>query len=111
MSGTVDILVFEVAGTRFGADASQVLRIARPDDETSVGQPLGAPKRGNRALVFKGPDGGLRRLDIDRVNGVQTISIESLRRLPGPARVGPNPIGAWLDGDRAVLLVDLVKMA
>ena len=111
MSGTVDILVFEVAGTRFGADASQVLRIDRPVDEVSVGQPLGAPKRGSRALIFKAPDGDLRRLDIDRVNGVQTISIESLRRLPGPARVGPIPIGTWLDGDRAVLLVDLAKMA
>ena len=111
MSATVDILVFEVAGVRFGADASQVVRIARPVDEASVGQPLGPPRHGNRALVFKAPDGNLRRLDIDRVNGVQTISIESLRRLPGPARVGPIPIGTWLDGDRAVLLVDLAKMA
>jgi hypothetical protein len=111
VSATVDILVFEVAGVRFGADASQVLRIDRPIDEVSVGAPLGPPARGNRALIFKAPSGDLRRLDIDRVNGVWTISIESLRRLPGPARVGPIPIGTWLDGDRAVLLVDLAKMA
>lgn len=111
MSQTVDILVFEIAGVRYGADASQVLRIDRPLDEQSVGAPLGPTRKGSRALIFNGPDGESRRLDIDRVNGVQTISIEHLRRLPGPARVGPIPIGAWLDGDRAVLLVDLVKMA
>jgi hypothetical protein len=111
VSGSVDILVFEIAGVRYGADASQVLRIDRPKDEKSVGAPLGEPSKGMRALIFNGPDGESRRLNIDRVNGVLTISIEHLRRLPGPARVGPNPIGAWLDGDRAVLLVDLVKMA
>jgi hypothetical protein len=111
VSPTVDILIFEVNGVRFGADASQVVRIDRPIEEVSVGQPLGAPKRGHRSLIFKIPTGDLRRLDIDRVNGVQTIPIESLRRLPAPARVGPIPIGTWLDGDRAVLLVDLTKMA
>jgi hypothetical protein len=110
---TVDILVFEVAGVRFGADASQVIRIDRPIEEPSVGAPLGMPHEGRRALVFKALSGELRRLDIDKVAGVKTVSIESLRRLPPPARVGqvPIPIGAWLDGDEAVLLVDLQRMA
>ena len=57
------------------------------------------------------PSGELRRLDIDRVAGVKTVAIESLRRLPPPARVGAVPIGTWLDGDDAVLLVDLARMA
>jgi hypothetical protein len=107
---TVDLLIFEVSGVRYGADASQVLRIDRPVDAESVGAPLGKCKHGNRALLFRDPEGELRRLDIDKVNGVATVNIESLRRLPAPASVGPVTIGAWLDGDRAVLLVDLHKM-
>ena len=108
---TVDILLFEVAGVRFGADAAQVVRIDRPVDEPSVGAPLGVPEVGNRALIFATPSGELRRLDIDKVSGVKTVTIESLRRLPPPARVGEIPIGTWLDGDDAVLLVDLARMA
>lgn len=111
MSTTVDILLFEVAGVRFGVDASQVVRIDRPVDEPSVGAPLGVPHVGNRALIFQLDSGELRRLDIDLVSGVKTVSIESLRRLPPPARVGEVPIGAWLDGEEAVLLVDLQRMA
>jgi hypothetical protein len=111
VSPTVDILVFEVAGVRFAADASQVVRIDRPIEEPSVGAPLGVPASGSRALVFRAGDGELRRLDIDKVAGVRTVAIESLRRLPPPARVGHVPIGAWLDGDEAVLLVDLARMA
>jgi hypothetical protein len=111
VSTTVDLLLFEVAGVRFGADASQVVRIDRPLEERSVGAPLGVPHSGSRALVFQAADGELRRLDIDKVAGVKTVSIESLRRLPPPARVGEVPIGAWLDGEEAVLLVDLHSMA
>ena len=106
----VDLLLFEVAGVRYGADASQVVRIDRPIEEQSVGAPLGVPTVGNRSIIFKGPGGELRRLDIDTVAGVKTVTIESLRRLPAPARVGQIPIGTWLDGDNAVLLVDLDKM-
>jgi hypothetical protein len=110
VSLTVDILIFEIAGVRYGADATQIVRIDRPAEEASVGAPLGEPKHSHRALIFNTPGGEARRLDIDKVNGVKTIPIESLRRLPAPARVGPVPIGTWLDGDRAVLLVDLMKM-
>ena len=110
-AGTVDILLFEVAGARFAADASQVVRIDRPVEEPSVGAPLGMPLIGNRALIFQAGEGKLFRLDIDRVAGVRTVAIESLRRLPPPARVGEIPIGMWLDGDDAVLLVDLARMA
>lgn len=111
MSPTVDIVLFEIGGVRYGADASQVVRIALSVHEPSVGAPLGQPKLGRRALVFRGRSGELFRLDIDRVAGVKTVSIESLRRLPLAARVGHIPIGTWLDGERAVLLVDLAQMA
>src|SRR5206468_7552764 len=97
LSTTVDLLLFEVAGVRFGADPSQVVRIDRPMEEPSVGAPLGMPVMGSRALVFRADNGELRRLDIDKVAGVKTVSIESLRRLPPPARVGETTIGAWLD--------------
>ena len=111
MSGrTVDILVFEVGNARFGADASQVLRVDSPLEAESVGAPLGKVKRGKRALVFHDASGEQRRLQIDLVHGIKTVSIELLRRLPEPARAGRANIGAWLDGDRAVVLVDLVAM-
>ena len=107
---TVDILVFEVADTRFGVDASQVVRIDMPLEDEAVGAPLGTPKKGRRALVFEGPDGSQRRLTIDLVHGIKSIALDQLRRLPPAAQHGQMNIGAWLDGDRAVVLVDLVSM-
>lgn len=106
----VDVLIFEVGDVRFGADASQVLRIDSPFEPESVGYPLGPVKKGKRALVFAAPDGSQRRLTIDLVRGVRTIPLENLRRLPAVARREKFSIGAWLDGDRAVVLVDLLHM-
>lgn len=107
----VELLVFEVAGARYGADASSVLRIDRMGPEGGVGAPLGAPLKGGRALVFADATGAERRLQVDAIEGVRTVSQLELRRLPQVAIATPISIGAWLDGARAVLLVDLQRMA
>lgn len=107
----VELLLFEVAGARYGADASSVLRIDRMAPEGGVGAPLGAPLKGGRALVFTDAAGVERRLQVDAIEGVRTVSQLELRRLPSVAIANPISIGAWLDGARAVLLVDLKRMA
>ncbi len=111
MDGAVELVVFEVGDGRFGADLSQVARVDKKEPERSVGRPLGEPKEGGRAIVFFGPDGTEHRLEIDALLGVRTVQVAELRRLPPSAQVSSNiPIGAWLDGERTVLLVDLLAM-
>lgn len=110
----VELLLFELGGARFGADASQVLRIDRPKAVAGpdpVG-PLGAldPARGpGRSLVFRTPQ-GFGQLKVDGVQGVRPVAVDTLRRLPAPAATQPYAIGVWLDGDKPVLLIDLVEM-
>ncbi len=106
----VEVLIFEVAGTRFGADASSVLRIDRRGADSEVGSPLGEPLEGRRTLVFADEKGRERRLRVDSIEGVRTVPQADLRRLPGVAIASPISIGAWLDAGRAVLLVDLKRM-
>jgi chemotaxis signal transduction protein len=103
----VDLVVFEIAGHRYAADMTQVRRIDRLEADASVGTPLGPPVEGRRALVFVPTGDRELHLAIDAIHGVQSVAVDQLRRLP-PA-VGPSPfiLGAWLDRDSAVLLVDL----
>jgi chemotaxis signal transduction protein len=104
---TVEIVFFEIAGTRYGADMTQVRRIGRHDETDSVGTPLGAPLEGRRAIIFAATGQPEVALAIDAVLGVRTVPHGELRRLPLAAGPSPYIIGAWLDNDRAVLLVDL----
>lgn len=103
----VQIVLFEIGGTRYGADMTQVRRIGRAADHESVGVPLGRPLAGLRALVFVPPGGTEVCLPIDSVLGVQAVRRDDLRRLPLAVGGSPFVIGAWLDRDQAVLLVDL----
>lgn len=107
----VDLVVFEVAGARYAADLGQVRRIDVDDQAETVGPLLGEPHSGRRALVFSTEPGRERRLAVDKVFGVSRVSVTSLRRMPAAAHAAPYSIGAWLDGDQAVLLVDLASMA
>jgi hypothetical protein len=107
----IEILIFRVSGVRYGTDASSVLRIDRRGENEDVGTPLGTPLEGKRALVFSDGAGGERWLRVDTIEGVKSVSSLDLRRLPKPAIASPISIGAWLDADRAVLLVDLKRMA
>jgi chemotaxis signal transduction protein len=106
----VDLVVFSVRGTRFAADLTQVRRVDVPLAAESVGPALGHCERGRRALVFELEDGVERRLEVDEVHGVVRPPVASLRRLPTAARGARFSIGAWLDGDETVVLVDLHAM-
>ena len=106
----VDLVLFELGGVRYGADLSQVVRLDFFDAKTSVGAPLGSARAGNKALVIDAGDGRDWCLAIDTLHGVRSVPVEQLRRLPQVARGGAISIGAWLDGDQAVLLVDLKAM-
>ncbi|MEW6432458.1 MAG: Frizzy aggregation protein FrzB [Myxococcota bacterium] len=106
----VDVVLFEIAGVRFGADLAQVRRVDLDEPTESVGYPLGRPRDGRRALVFQPEDGPECRLAIDAVLGVRKIPVTELRRLPRAVAAPPMSLGAWLDGDDAVLLVDLFAM-
>lgn len=103
----VDLVVFEVGGSRYAADLTQVSRIDAPDKFTSVGEPLGRPHRGRRALVFHDREGREFRLHVDEVHGVHRVAREALRRLPVAVPASGCALGAWLDGEATVILVDL----
>ena len=106
----IDLVIFEIAGTRYGADLGQVRRIDIDEPTESIGQPLGKPDRGGRALVFEVDHGHERRLAVDNVLGVSRVLITSLRRMPPAVNAAKFSIGAWLDGDAPVLLIDLIVM-
>jgi|APLak6261679142_1056127.scaffolds.fasta_scaffold00011_55 chemotaxis signal transduction protein len=108
--GEIDLVVFEVGGSRFAADLTQVRRIDIDEPTESVGHPLGAPLKGSRALVFGVGRGHERRLAVDVVHGVSRVPVTSLRRMPPAVHAAPFSIGAWLDGDDTVLLVDLISL-
>ena len=107
---TIELVVFELGGVRYGADLTQVIRLDFFDPGSSVGAPLGKPKEGTRALIINAGDGRDWCLAIDTLHGVRSVPVEQLRRLPSVALGGAISIGAWLDGDQAVLLVDLKAM-
>lgn len=106
----IDLVVFSVAGVRYAADLGQVRRIDFDDQAESVGQPLGRPAQGRRALVFTAGEGLERRLAVDDVFGVARVPVTTLRRMPPAVRAAPFSLGAWLDGELTVLLVDLLAM-
>lgn len=103
----VDILLFEVGDVLYGADASQVIRVDRPDAATLDSTRLGRVHSGQRALVFHGGDGEAR-LRVDVVHGVRSVAVHALRRMPRVAG-GKGTLGVWLDGERPVVLVDLLQ--
>lgn len=105
---TVELIVFEVAGTKFASDAGQVLRIDKPSVALKLARPmLGQPRVGKKSLVHLDGAGQERGLIIDAVHGVVAAPVSSLRRLPEAAGVQAISLGAWINGQDTVLLVDL----
>ncbi|MBN8467845.1 Frizzy aggregation protein FrzB [Corallococcus exiguus] len=108
--GEVDVLFFQIGDSEYGTDASSVLRIDRalPDDLTV--RDLGLPHKGHRALVFDTPEGE-GHLKVDAVNGVRTIPVAGLRRMPAAASAASYAVGVCLDEEagRPVLLIDLAE--
>ena len=54
---TIELVVFELGGVRYGADLTQVIRLDFFDPGSSVGAPLGKPREGTRALMINAGDG------------------------------------------------------
>ncbi len=106
----VEILLFEVGGSRYGADAAQVLRVDQPRPGIRSVVALGAARDGARALIFESPTGVMNQLQVDVVHGIRTVPIAQLWRLPAGISPQALAIGVWLDGATPVLLMDLVGM-
>ena len=108
----VDLLFFEVGSALYGADASQVLRIDRAQQDDFTLPDLGALREGARALVFQLPEGE-GHLRVDAVRGVRPVALNALRRMPPPAAAPPYAVGLCLDQDldeaQPVLLIDLAE--
>ncbi|MBN8231987.1 Frizzy aggregation protein FrzB [Corallococcus macrosporus] len=106
----MDVLFFQIGDSEYGTDASSVLRIDRalPDDLTV--RDLGLPHKGHRALVFDTPEGE-GHLKVDAVNGVRSIPLAGLRRMPAAASAASYAVGVCLDEEagRPVLLIDLAE--
>jgi chemotaxis signal transduction protein len=102
----VDLVLFRVGGTRYAADLTQVRRVDVDDPDQRLASPLGE-SAGRRALVIARGGGPERRLRVDEVLGVHRVPADSLRRMPPLVAAPPLSLGAWLDGDEAVILVDL----
>ncbi len=109
--GEISLILFTVGGERYGADASQVLRVDRPRAETFRSSVLGTPKLGERALVFlsgrEQESCEERSLAIDSVLGLRQVTISELRQKTFVLASAKAALGFWLDGERPVVLVDL----
>lgn len=106
----VDLVLYAVGEARYASDLTQVLRVDRFDPALSVGEPLGHPQEGRRALAFLQGDQE-RMLAIDVLHGVRSVPVLDLRKLPRAARAAAHAVGAWLDGDDTILLIDLTRFA
>ena len=95
----VGLLVFQLGGEIYAADAKQVLE---------VGQAARGLSRG-RGLVFQSPD-GLKTLPVDRIQGLETARAEDLRKLPALVSAAAWAVGVWIRASGVVVLVDLAKM-
>ena len=105
--GRVDVLFFRIGLVRYGADASQIVRIERAGFHAQLVDALGMPDEGNRALVFA-TESGERQVCVDVVEGIRTLEVEDLRRVPPAAAAPPGVLGVWLEaGQRPVVLIDL----
>jgi chemotaxis signal transduction protein len=105
MSTTADVVMFEVGDGAFAIDLTQVQQIDGHAAEVLPSM-LGACRTGKRSLLLHAPAHGVRRLQVDRINGVRRVNAENLRRLP-PA-VGPHGflVGVFLEGPLLVMLLD-----
>jgi len=109
---TVEIVLFKIGGVTYAADASQVIRFDRvalnsPGDETV---PPG-PRRGSeRALIVRDGNGACLPISVEAVAGLRTVPVTSLRRLPHVVGISRPALGFWLDGERPVMLIDLLEL-
>lgn len=105
----VDVLIFEIAGTRYGTDVTQVTRISRSGTVKPVRTALGETSAGTKALVFNTP-AGERALPVDRVHGVERLKATDLRRMPVATAAPAVFAGAWLSPAATILLLDMSQL-
>jgi hypothetical protein len=106
--GGVDVLIFEAAGFRLGADASCVVRVAKSRSGGAI-EGFGPASPDARAIVARAVDGTTLSVAVDHIFGVRNVRRDALRPLPGFLRglVHPALIGFALDGDGVIGLVEL----
>ncbi len=104
----IDLLLFEVGERTYATDASSVVRIDASSAEAVEVPGLGALKHGKRALVFWWGQGE-QQLRVDGVRGVRHVPVQDLRRMPKAAAADSYAVGIWLDGQKPILLIDLVE--
>jgi chemotaxis signal transduction protein len=104
---SVEVLLFEIGGRRYGVDAGQVEGIGGPGGETFKLPALGPLRTGKRALLFDSGPGQSHGLQVDSVEGVRQARVVDLRRMPDAVRAHPYTVGVWLRDEEAVMLIDL----
>lgn len=103
----VDLVLFEVAGRCFGADALDVARVAHRSDNLPTAIQLGESSFA-RVLVVRSACGDVQ-VPIDRFVGIHSAPLRALRAVPSVARgiVEPALVGFLLQAQEIVLLIDL----
>jgi hypothetical protein len=96
-SPTIEIILFDIKGVSYAADATQVVRIDRAGKE-------------ERALMVRSADGACHPIRVDAVNGLRNVPVGSLRRLPIPLEAKDVAVGVWLNGETPVILLDLLQL-
>jgi chemotaxis signal transduction protein len=116
VSGTTEILMFQVGARVFAAEVRHVLRVGavrqEPDGATVVGRSaLGVPFERLRGIVVASSEDGVERtLVVDRVLGVRTVPEDDVHPLPAFAAEcleSPAVTGFILLDESPTLLVDL----
>ncbi len=108
----VDVLLFEAAGFRMGADAGAILKVTKrgPDEPALPG--FGRVKPGSRAIVARAPRGDTRTVAVDAILGVRRVGRLDLRPLPPFLRglIHPAVIGFAVIEEALVALVELSEV-
>ena len=106
----VDLVLFEVGGRRWAADAFDVVRVDRRagDDAAAAARATGSSAT-RRTLVVRDPEGAEALILIDRLLGFERVPASALHALPPFAQrlASPAVLGAWLSPQEMVLLIDL----
>jgi chemotaxis signal transduction protein len=103
----VELVLFEVAGHRFGADAFDVEQVVSSPRQETRTSPLGLASRSGRSLVVRGAEGA--RVPIDRLHGFERAGARELRRVPEFVRglALPALVGFYFSQEKIWLLIDL----
>ncbi len=110
-SDSLELVLFEVDGRTFAADAYEVVRIGSPDPDAKASPLLGTPRESKRTLVVASSL-GLSSIPIDHVLGMRRTTPDELRRMPAFAKglVSPALLGFLMEEEQLVLLIDLTAL-